>query len=58
MDADARQAMEIVRKADPDRYIATLYAPEDRRGALFAPDGAGGLCFPLAEILGTAARRS
>ena len=36
MDADARQAMEIVRKADPDRYIATLYAPEDRRGALFA----------------------
>lgn len=36
MVADARQAMEIVRKADPDRYIATLYAPEDRRAALFA----------------------
>ena len=28
--------MEIVRKADPDRYVATLYAPEDKRGALFA----------------------
>lgn len=36
MDADARHAMEIVRKADPDRYIATLYAPEDKRAALFA----------------------
>lgn len=26
----------LVRKADPDRYLSTLYAPEDRRGALFA----------------------
>lgn len=28
--------MEIVRKADPDRYLSVLYAPEDRRAALFA----------------------
>lgn len=26
----------IVRDASPDRYIATLYAPEDKRGPLFA----------------------
>ena len=28
--------MELVRAADRDRYLAALYAPEDRRGALFA----------------------
>lgn len=28
--------MMIVRDACPDRYIATLYAPEDKRGPLFA----------------------
>lgn len=30
------QAMETVRAGDRDRYIATLYAPEDKRSALFA----------------------
>lgn len=28
--------MKRVRDADPDRYLATLYAPEDRRAALFS----------------------
>ncbi|MEP4112864.1 MAG: phytoene/squalene synthase family protein [Nitratireductor sp.] len=27
---------EIVRAGDPDRYLTTLYAPEDKRSALFA----------------------
>ncbi len=35
MDAAAHVA-ELVRTADPDRYLATLYAPEDRRRGLFA----------------------
>lgn len=30
------QVREIVRAGDPDRYLATLYAPEDKRAALFA----------------------
>lgn len=30
------QAMETVRAGDRDRYIATLYAPQDKRPALFA----------------------
>jgi phytoene synthase len=30
------QAMETVRAADRDRYLSALYAPEDRRGALFS----------------------
>lgn len=36
MDTDQRLTTEIVRKGDPDRYLSVLYAPEDRRGALFA----------------------
>lgn len=28
--------MEAVRQADPDRYLSALYAPEDKRPALFA----------------------
>lgn len=28
--------MMIVREANPDRYVATLYAPAEKRGALFA----------------------
>ncbi|WP_127598769.1 phytoene/squalene synthase family protein [Nitratireductor alexandrii] len=35
MAADAH-VREIVRAGDPDRYLATLYAPEDKRPALFA----------------------
>ncbi|WP_159585861.1 phytoene/squalene synthase family protein [Chelativorans xinjiangense] len=30
------EALAIVRQADPDRYLATLYAPAARRGALFS----------------------
>jgi phytoene synthase len=30
------QAMATVRRADRDRYLSVLYAPEDKRGALFA----------------------
>ncbi|MCT7375345.1 phytoene/squalene synthase family protein [Chelativorans salis] len=30
------EALAIVRQADPDRYLATLYAPVARRGALFS----------------------
>ena len=35
MDA-AAHVTELVRTADPDRYLATLYAPEDNRRSLFA----------------------
>ncbi|MDP3895749.1 MAG: phytoene/squalene synthase family protein [Mesorhizobium sp.] len=28
--------MQLVRQADPDRYLSVLYAPEAKRGALFA----------------------
>jgi phytoene synthase len=28
--------MELVRKADRDRFLATLFAPEEHRGALAA----------------------
>jgi len=35
MDVEAHLA-ELVRQGDPDRYISTLYAPENRRGALLA----------------------
>lgn len=31
-----REAGEVVRKADPDRYLSALYAPAERRGALLA----------------------
>ncbi len=34
--AEADYLAGLVRKADPDRYLSTLYAPEDRRGALFS----------------------
>jgi len=30
------EAARIVREADPDRYLAALYAPEERRGALLS----------------------
>lgn len=30
------EALAVVRQADPDRYLAALYAPEEKRGALFA----------------------
>jgi len=30
------EAARIVREADPDRYLAALYAPQERRGALLA----------------------
>lgn len=36
MDAAQRHAMEVVRSADRDRYLAVLYAPEEKRGHLFA----------------------
>ncbi len=36
MDQRAQHLRESVRKADPDRYLSVLYAPEDRRGALYA----------------------
>jgi 15-cis-phytoene synthase len=36
MDADQQHAMEIVREADRDRYLSVLYAPEEKRGALFS----------------------
>lgn len=36
MDAAQRHAMEVVRSADRDRYLAALYAPEEKRGHLFA----------------------
>lgn len=36
MDRRAQHLREIVRKADPDRYLSVLYAPEDRRDALYA----------------------
>jgi phytoene synthase len=32
----AQHLSEIVRKADPDRHLSVLYAPEDRREALYA----------------------
>ncbi|MGY6709777.1 MAG: phytoene/squalene synthase family protein [Rhizobiaceae bacterium] len=35
MDVEAHLAG-LVRQGDPDRYISTLYAPEDRRGSLLA----------------------
>ena len=36
MDANYRHCEELVRAADKDRYLATLFAPADRRGPLFA----------------------
>jgi phytoene synthase len=36
MDEAGRLVMETVRAADPDRYVSALYAPEDKRAALFA----------------------
>jgi len=36
MDQRAHHLRDIVRKADPDRYLSVLYAPEDRRDALYA----------------------
>lgn len=36
MDAAQRHAMEVVRQADRDRYLSALYAPEEKRGHLFA----------------------
>lgn len=36
MDEAGRLVMDAVRVADPDRYVSALYAPEDRRAALFA----------------------
>jgi phytoene synthase len=36
MEEAGRLVMDAVRVADPDRYVSALYAPEDRRAALFA----------------------
>jgi phytoene synthase len=36
MDGAARLAMEQVRAGDHDRYVATLYAPQEKRASLFA----------------------
>lgn len=36
MDGYWKQCREVVRRGSPDRYIATLYAPVEKRGALFA----------------------
>jgi phytoene synthase len=36
MDDPGRLVVEAVRTADPDRYLSALYAPEDKRDALFA----------------------
>ncbi len=36
MDGQAKLVMEAVRAADHDRYISALYAPEDKREALFS----------------------
>lgn len=34
--APTASCAEIVRRVDPDRFLACLFAPPDRRGALFA----------------------
>lgn len=36
MDASYQHCEQLVRAADKDRYLATLFAPADRRGALYA----------------------
>ncbi|MCR4267536.1 phytoene/squalene synthase family protein [Nitratireductor sp. ZSWI3] len=36
MESDPHYAMSVVREADADRYISVLYAPQDKRAALFA----------------------
>lgn len=36
MQADEKHTMEVVRSADHDRYLSVLYAPEEKRGSLFA----------------------
>ena len=36
MDASYRHCEDLVRAADKDRYLATLFAPADKRGPLFA----------------------
>lgn len=36
MAADDRHVADIVRQGDPDRHVSVLYAPEDRRPALYA----------------------
>ena len=37
MDAAFRHCEDVTRTADKDRYLAALFAPAERRGALFAP---------------------
>ncbi len=36
MKAGVEAVTELVRGADRDRYLSVLYAPEDKRAALFA----------------------
>jgi phytoene synthase len=36
MNANETHCLQILREADPDRYLSVLYAPEDKRGALAA----------------------
>src|SRR5690349_24980986 len=36
MDPSFRHCEDLVRAADKDRYLATLFAPDDRRGPLHA----------------------
>jgi len=36
MPGNGKTVMEAVRAADPDRYLSALYAPDDKRDALFA----------------------
>src|SRR6185312_9151606 len=36
MDANFQHCAALVREADPDRFLASLFAPADRRGALHA----------------------
>jgi phytoene synthase len=36
MNANETHCLQLLRDADPDRYLSVLYAPEDKRGALAA----------------------
>ncbi|PRD58359.1 phytoene/squalene synthase family protein [Phyllobacterium myrsinacearum] len=36
MNANQTHCLQLLRDADPDRYLSVLYAPEDKRGALAA----------------------
>ncbi|WP_457301379.1 phytoene/squalene synthase family protein [Phyllobacterium sp. P5_D12] len=36
MNANETHCLQLLRAADPDRYLSVLYAPEDKRGALAA----------------------